>query len=148
MIDLTVAAPTALAETFLEAAGVALEQLPLHLRGDGYRVLGLPELREAVAEHYRRRGLPTTVEQVMITSGAQGAIALAARVFLAPGAAVLVESPTYPNALDSFLAASARLVTVPGRRTGGTTSSSSRASVRQCRGSRTSRRTSTTRRGG
>ena len=113
VIDLTVAAPTVLAETFLEAAGVALEQLPLHLRGDGYRVLGLTELRGAVAEQYRRRGLPTTVEQVMITSGAQGAIALAARVFLGPGAAVLVESPTYPNALDSFLAASARLVTVP-----------------------------------
>ena len=49
----------------------------------------------------------------MITSGAQGAIALAARVFVSPGAAVLVESPTYPNALDSFRAASARLVPVP-----------------------------------
>ena len=33
--------------------------------------------------------------------------------FVGPGAPVLVESPTYPNALDSFLAASARLVTVP-----------------------------------
>src|SRR5437870_5244450 len=56
VIDLTVAAPTALAETFLEAAQVAVEQLPRHLGGDGYRVLGLPELREAVAELYRRRG--------------------------------------------------------------------------------------------
>src|SRR5262249_31776510 len=45
VIDLTVAAPTALAETFLEAAAVAVEQLPLHLRGDGDRVLGLPEPR-------------------------------------------------------------------------------------------------------
>src|SRR5262249_59503649 len=70
-------------------------------------------LAEAAAAPYRRRGLPATVEQVMIASGAQGAIALAARVFLGPGAAVLVESPTYPTALDSFLAASARLVTVP-----------------------------------
>jgi DNA-binding transcriptional MocR family regulator len=113
VIDLTVAAPTALAETFFEAAQAAVEQLPRHLGGDGYRVLGLPELREAVAEHYRSRGLPTTVEQVMITSGAQGAIALAARVFVTPGTTVLVESPTYPNALDSFLAASARLVPVP-----------------------------------
>ena len=113
VIDLTVAAPTALAESFLDASAAAVEQLPRHLAGDGYRVLGLPELREAVAEQYRRRGLPTTVEQVMITSGAQGAIALAARVFVTPGAAVLVESPTYPNALDSFLASSARLVPVP-----------------------------------
>jgi DNA-binding transcriptional MocR family regulator len=113
VVDLTVAAPAAPTESFLPAAAAALEQLPLHLRGDGYRVLGLPELREAVAEQYRRRGLPTSVEQVMITSGAQGAIALASRVFVNPGAPVLVESPTYPNALDSFLAASARLVTVP-----------------------------------
>jgi DNA-binding transcriptional MocR family regulator len=113
VIDLTVAAPNALADTFLEAATGALDQLPLHLRGDGYRVLGLPELREAIAERYRRRGVPTTVEQVMVTSGAQGAIALAARVFVTPGAPVLVESPTYPNALDSFLAASGRLVPVP-----------------------------------
>jgi DNA-binding transcriptional MocR family regulator len=113
VIDLTVAAPAALTESFLAAAAIAVEQLPLHLRGDGYRVLGLPQLREAVAEQYRRRGLPTTVEQVMITSGAQGAIALASRVFVNPGAPVLVESPTYPNALDSFLAASARLVSVP-----------------------------------
>jgi DNA-binding transcriptional MocR family regulator len=113
MIDLTVAAPSALPESILEAATRAVEQLPRHLAGDGYRVLGLPELREAVAGQYRRRGLPTRAEDVMITSGAQGAIALAARVFLSPGTTVLVESPTYPNALDSFRAASARLVPVP-----------------------------------
>ncbi len=113
LIDLTIAAPSAIPESILEAATRALEQLPRHLAGDGYRVLGLPELREAVAELYRRRGLQTSADEVMITSGAQGAIALAARVFVSPGAAVLVESPTYPNALDSFRAASARLVPVP-----------------------------------
>jgi len=113
VIDLTVAAPSALPESILEAAGRAVEQLPRYLVGDGYRVLGLPELRDAVAARYRRRGLDTSADQVMITSGAQGAIALAARVFVSPGAAVLVESPTYPNALDSFRAASARLVPVP-----------------------------------
>ena len=113
MIDLTVAAPSALPESILAAAAEAVEQLPRHLAGDGYRVLGLPELREAVAARYRRRGLPTRAEEVMITSGAQGAIALAARVFVSPGTTVLVESPTYPNALDSFRSASARLVPVP-----------------------------------
>jgi DNA-binding transcriptional MocR family regulator len=113
LIDLSIAAPGPLREPFLAAAADAVEQLPRYLGGDGYRVLGLPELREAVAEHYRRRGLATSVDEVMITSGAQGAIALAAQVFVAPGATVLVESPTYPNALDSFRAGSARLVTVP-----------------------------------
>ncbi len=113
LIDLSIAAPGPLRESFLAAAADAVEQLPRYLAGDGYRVLGLPELREAVAGHYRRRGLPTSVDEVMITSGAQGAIALAAQVLVTPGATVLVESPTYPNALDSFRAASARLVTVP-----------------------------------
>jgi DNA-binding transcriptional MocR family regulator len=113
LIDLSIAAPGPLREPFLAAAGDAVEQLPRYLTGDGYRVLGLPELREAVADHYRRRGLATSVDEVMITSGAQGAIALTAQVFVTPGAAVLVESPTYPNALDSFRAGSARLVTVP-----------------------------------
>ena len=113
VIDLTVAAPTAPRDAVMAAAAAAVEQLPRHLGGDGYRVLGLPELREAVAERYRRRGLPTGIDEVMITSGAQGALSLLARVLLSPGAAVLVESPTYPNALDTFRAASARLVTVP-----------------------------------
>jgi DNA-binding transcriptional MocR family regulator len=113
LIDLSIAAPGALRERFLAAARDAVEQLPRYLGGDGYRVLGLPELREAIAEHYRHRGLATSVDEVMITSGAQGAIALTSQVFVTPGATVLVESPTYPNALDSFRAASARLVTVP-----------------------------------
>jgi DNA-binding transcriptional MocR family regulator len=112
-IDLTIAAPAPLSESFLSSAAAALEQLPRHLVGDGYRVLGLPELREAVAERYRRRGLETSADEVMITSGAQGAIALAAHVLVSPGTAVLVESPTYPNAVDAFRAASARIVTVP-----------------------------------
>jgi len=143
IIDLSVAAPSALPERILTAATAALEQLPRWLVGDGYRVLGLPELREAVAERYRRRGLDTSADDVMITSGAQGAIALAARVFASPGAPVLVESPTYPNALDSFRAA------CPCRsRPVGTNSSSSRASARHCRVSRTSLPTSTIRPGG
>src|SRR5262249_51348908 len=100
MIDLTVAAPAAPRDAVLAAAAAAVEQLPRHLGDDGSRVLGFPDPREAVAARYRRRGLPTTADEVMITSGAQGALALLARVLLAPGAAVLVESPTYPNALD------------------------------------------------
>src|SRR5579872_3526531 len=44
VIDLSVAAPSALPESILEAAREAVDQLPRHLAGDGYRVLGLPEL--------------------------------------------------------------------------------------------------------
>ena len=112
-IDLTVAAPRPSAELIADAASAAVEQLPRHLADDGYHVLGLPALREAVAERYRARGLPTTAGQIAITAGAQGALSLLARTLLSPGAATLVESPTYPNALDAFRSASARLLTVP-----------------------------------
>jgi DNA-binding transcriptional MocR family regulator len=48
-----------------------------------------------------------------VTSGAQGAISLTARLLLRGGDRVLVESPTYPNALDTFRAQQARPVPVP-----------------------------------
>jgi DNA-binding transcriptional MocR family regulator len=113
LIDLTVAAPPAPRELLATAAEEAVGQLPLHLRSHGYDVFGLGRLRDAIAERYARRGLPTSADQILITSGAQGAISLLAQVLLAPGAVALVESPTYPNALDAFRAAGARLVTVP-----------------------------------
>lgn len=112
-IDLSVAAPYPIAELVSDAAAAAVEQLPRHLADDGYHVLGLPELRDAVAAGYRARGLPTGSEQIVITAGVQGGLALLSRVLLTPGAPTLVESPTYPNALDAFRARSARLLTVP-----------------------------------
>ena len=112
-IDLSVAAPRPNAELIAAAAAAAAAQLPRHLADDGYHVLGIPPLREVVAESYRRRGLPTAAGQIAITAGVQGALALLTRTLLSPGAPTLVESPTYPNALDAFRAASARLLTVP-----------------------------------
>ena len=50
----------------------------------GYHPLGLPDLREAIAARYRERGLPTTADEVMVTSGALAAIALAGRRCSAP----------------------------------------------------------------
>ncbi|RSS45412.1 PLP-dependent aminotransferase family protein [Streptomyces sp. WAC07061] len=73
----------------------------------GYHPAGLPVLREAVARRYGRRGVPTSAEQVLVTTGAQQAIALLTRLLLAPGDGVLVEAPTYPGALDLFREAAA-----------------------------------------
>jgi DNA-binding transcriptional MocR family regulator len=47
--------------------------------------------------------------QVLITSGAQHAIALLARVLVAPGHRVLLEHPSYPHAIKTFSDARARL---------------------------------------
>jgi DNA-binding transcriptional MocR family regulator len=79
----------------------------------GYLGLGLPALREAIAAHLTVGGLPTTAEQVLVTSGAQQAIGVVAALYLRPGDAVALEDPTYPGALDAFGDARARLVAVP-----------------------------------
>ena len=63
MIDLTVAAPTRSPRVPRRRPPRRSSSCRATCADDGYRVLGLPELREAVAELYRRRGLPTTVER-------------------------------------------------------------------------------------
>lgn len=79
----------------------------------GYDVIGSPELREAIAARYRRRGIPTRADEVLVTTGAQSAIHLIAAVLLGRADRVLVETPTYPHAAEAFRRAGARLVGVP-----------------------------------
>ncbi|MFG3053357.1 PLP-dependent aminotransferase family protein [Kitasatospora sp. NPDC048239] len=52
-------------------------------------------------------------EDVLITGGGQGALSMLFRAVAAPGAPVLVESPTYPGALAAARAAGLRPVPVP-----------------------------------
>jgi DNA-binding transcriptional MocR family regulator len=82
-------------------------------KGPGYVPLGLPELRRSIAGHMAGWGLPTSPDQVLVTSGAQQAIGLAASLFLERGDSVVVENPTYLGAIDIFAAQGARLVPVP-----------------------------------
>ncbi len=74
---------------------------------------GDPELRAQLAEVLVRRGLPTDPHEVLVTTGSQQAITLAAAVLLDPGDAVLVEEPSYLAALQCFGMAGARCVPVP-----------------------------------
>jgi len=98
VIDLTYAALPA-------AAGVtaayerALTELPRHLATAGYHPHGLPEARAAVAAWFEGRGLPTTPDQVVMTSGAHAGLSAVLRAELEVGDRVLIESPTYPNAI-------------------------------------------------
>ncbi|MEW2329319.1 PLP-dependent aminotransferase family protein [Micromonospora chersina] len=110
MIDLGVAALSAPAQ-LVPAARAAAEDLPRYLGGAGYHPTGIIELREAVARAYTDRGLPTSPEQIMVTSGTQHALDLVLRLALSPGGGVLVESPTYPNALAALSARRARITT-------------------------------------
>ncbi|MBU3077353.1 aminotransferase [Sphingomonas quercus] len=57
---------------------------------------GLPELREAVAEHYNRlQGLAITPEHVLVTSGATEALAAAILALVDEGDEVLLIQPMY-----------------------------------------------------
>ncbi|MBB5786068.1 aminotransferase class I/II-fold pyridoxal phosphate-dependent enzyme [Jiangella mangrovi] len=112
LLDLAHAAPEAPAEV-RRAYDAALDQLPRHLPGSGYHLFGLPELRAAVADRLTARGLPTVPEQVLVTNGAQHAFSLVLQLVTGPGDRVLVEQPTYPNALDAIGRHGARAVPVP-----------------------------------
>lgn len=108
-LDLTCAAP-APGPGLLAAYQRAVGELPQYLAGSGYYPSGLPLLREAVAERFTARGLPTTPDQVMIVPGALAGLAVTARALVKRGGRTLVESPTYPNAIETLRHSGARLV--------------------------------------
>jgi DNA-binding transcriptional MocR family regulator len=94
--------PAAMSEAYQEAmarlAGV---------RDLGYQPAGEPSLRAALAGYYSARGVPTTPEEIVVTTGAQQALTLLSGLLVAPGDTVLTESPTYPGALEVFRHAAA-----------------------------------------
>jgi DNA-binding transcriptional MocR family regulator len=110
-IDLTCAAPGA-PGVFQEAVEAAVAELPRYSTGPGYEVAGLAPVREAIAERYRARGLPTRPDQIVVTTGAQHALSLLLQTLGQPGDAVLVERPTYPHALDAIRHRGMRLIPV------------------------------------
>ena len=112
VLDLTCAAPPMPTAELRAATAWAAERLPL-VGARSYLPYGLAELREAVADRYTLRGLPTLPDQILVTAGAQGAISLVGRLLLRGGDRVLVEGPSFPNALDSLTASRARLSPVP-----------------------------------
>lgn len=113
LYDLAHASLPAPSEALRRAAADAVHDLDGLLGGHGYDLLGLPALRSAIAGRFTHRGLPTTPDQVLVTAGAQSAIGLILAAFTHPGDRVLVEHPTYPNAIDAITARGARPVPVP-----------------------------------
>jgi GntR family transcriptional regulator/MocR family aminotransferase len=76
--------------------------------------MGSEELREAIAGYLKTaRAVHCDARQIMIVSGCQQALDIAARVLLDPGAPVWVEEPGYEAARHSLLLAGCRLVPVP-----------------------------------
>jgi DNA-binding transcriptional MocR family regulator len=83
-------------------------------RGTGYYPYGLPELRAAIASMLTTfHGVPTTADQVLVTTGGQQALDLLLRCEVAPGHPVVTENPTYPGFIDAVYRGGARPVGVP-----------------------------------
>jgi DNA-binding transcriptional MocR family regulator len=74
---------------------------------------GDPALRGIVGARLAAGGLDADPGRILITTGAQQALALVSIAMLEPGDVVLVEEPTYVAALDCFAHVDARAVPVP-----------------------------------
>ena len=86
---------------------------PSHLLAYGDPA-GHRPLREAIAAYLATsRGVQCHPSQVIIVSGSQQGLDLAARVLLDPGDPAWIEEPGYRGIRGAFLAAGARLIPVP-----------------------------------
>ncbi len=91
------------------------QSLTSRQHGDGSygEPAGLATLRNAIAAHLgASRGIACAAGDVIITNGIQEGINIAARLLLAPGVAVGMESPGYLGAANVFASHGARLVPV------------------------------------
>lgn len=80
---------------------------------------GIAPLRQAIARHAAfTRGVRCAAEDVVVTSGAQQALDLVARVLVEPGCTVAVEEPGYPPARLLFASQGATVIGVPVDREG------------------------------
>lgn len=75
---------------------------------------GFHPLREAIAAHLKSaRGVVCEPDQVIITAGAQQALALISAVFLEPNDEVWIEDPGYMSARNLFALSRTKLIPVP-----------------------------------
>lgn len=76
-----------------------------------YNVSGYPPLQRAIASYLKvARGVRCRPEQIVVTTGAQAALDLLARILLDAGETVWMEEPGYYGAQAAFVAAGAELV--------------------------------------
>ncbi len=94
--------------------GRALQATLMGQDGLGYgHIQGEPELRETLSALLLDRGLKTSADDVLITSGAQQGIDVALRALTGPGDVILVEEPVYPGVLELAAQRGQRVVGIP-----------------------------------
>lgn len=90
-----------------------LLSLPMHYALMHTPTEGIFGLRENIAKMMKNYGINADPHEVMILSGSQQGIDIAARVFLDPGDIVIVEEPSFFSALQIFQSAGARIIGIP-----------------------------------
>lgn len=95
------------ANELFDVAGVARSYAEV-LAAEGPRALqyssteGEPELRARIGAFLTAKGIWSTAEDIIITSGSQQGLGLIGQVVLEEGAVVLTENPTFVSALQAF----------------------------------------------
>jgi len=113
LIDLSLSLPTSV-DHLPPSTPLALTPAQLAHTGSGLHPTGLPELRAAIARHLTEQlQLPTTPEQLIVTTGAQQALSLLSAASVRPGVPVLLPCPTYPAGIAVLSRAGGHLVPLP-----------------------------------
>lgn len=74
---------------------------------------GFYSLRENISKLMEKRGAACPPEEILVLSGSQQGIDIAARVFIDQGDVVIVEEPSFFSALQIFQSAGARVIGIP-----------------------------------
>jgi 2-aminoadipate transaminase len=85
------------------------QDLPLHYLGSPR----MDKLKALIQNRMQERSMPVAAEELMITAGACQAIDLIARIFLDEQAVVVVEAPTYMEALEIFQNYTKQIISIP-----------------------------------
>lgn len=75
---------------------------------------GYPKLREQIAERISaKNGIKTDIDNITLVAGSQQGLDFIGKMFINPGDAVLMESPSYLGAINAFQPYSPKYVEVP-----------------------------------
>jgi aspartate/methionine/tyrosine aminotransferase len=100
----------------IQAAESALKTQPIHYTP----ALGLPDLRQAIADYYAERyGVELDWRRVVVTPGSSAALQLAMAALLNPGDEILLPDPGYPCNRNFAYLVNAKPRSVPVHRSGG-----------------------------
>ena len=75
--------------------------------------LGIPQLRQSIADYYQRYGHPVSPQEVAVTVGGSEAIFFALSAVCDPGDEILVREPFYANYIAFAAMISAKVVPIP-----------------------------------